>query len=52
MRARAALAIALFGVVVSPLIAPQFGSVIGVGLAAVSAAVGIALFPEGPAPRG
>lgn len=46
MRARFALAIALFGLVVSPLLAPQYGITFAIGVSAISAAAGIALFPE------
>lgn len=46
MRAKAALAIALFGLVVSPIVGSVAGSLAGVAFAAILAAVGIALFPE------
>lgn len=46
MRERAALAIALTGIVLAPVLTPQYGYAVGVGAAAIFAAVGIALFPE------
>lgn len=46
MKARAALAIALFGIVLAPLVAPVYGPAASVGLAAVTSTIGIALFPE------
>lgn len=47
MRAKTALAIALFGLVVSPLLTDMLGSrMVSILVAAAFAATGIALFPE------